>query len=197
MKKIIATGSSIAILLAMAAPAFAFDGAVNYRTGYQSVNNVSVNRTVTARTANVNLTGVGNLVFNTQNTGGVAVNGNTGGGNQGGSGNATERTTLTNNLDQTNVTIVKSCSKCSGGLAGNAITGAQSVNNASVNTNTEVSTLNVNAVLVVNAVASHTDTGGVSVSGNTGGGNIGVSGDASTTTTITNTLNQGSTTIVH
>lgn len=193
MKKLLATASAIAMVLGTSVPAFA---ASNINTGAKSVNIAVESNRSRVTTRNLNLAGVVNVVGSSADSGNVKADKNTGGGNMALGGNATNKTTVTNNLGQTNSTVVGTCG-CPQGAASNINTGYKSLNVAVVSNSSTVNTTNANGAFVLNLVSSSASTGNSSASMNTGGGNVASTGNASTTTTINNTVNQGNTTVVN
>lgn len=165
--------------------------AVNNLTGADSANNAAAMSATTVAATNTNTANLENNVHSTANSGGNAVNYNTGVGAVA-TGDAVNSTSIDNNVNS-NVTHIDAAPAGSVS-AGNVATGANSVNNASAVSTNNVSVTNTNEANITNNVSTTSNTGGNSVSGNTCGGAV-TTGDAALSFGVSNSGNSNTTTV--
>lgn len=192
-KRIVSAAASAAILLNALTPAFAAT-TLEITGNTNDDNTVSLNQNNTTSVSQNNNASVTNVITATANTGDNDANRNAGGDVSIDTGSADVNVAVDNQLN-TNVADVERCNGCGvGDVAVNISGNANDDNTANVGvTNTTVATQTNNAD-VYNDVYTSSNTGGNRTNKNTGGVEVNT-GDASTDTTVTNTLNNNALTI--
>lgn len=187
MKKLLSTGSIVAMMLATVTPALA-SGTVNGTTGPLSRNYAVTLNAQLSSTRNRNSSTTLNLVGSSATTGNVTSSFNTVGGS-GSSGNASSGVLVENQVLQSNSTQCP-CPTVGAGSAKNLVTGPLSTNVAVVANLSFATVTNSNNASIVNVVHSDASTGNVHSDFNTVGGSAS-SGDATSSVAVINGVGQG------
>src|SRR3989344_349012 len=191
MRKTIVLSAVVAILV-LAVAAVPVDAKVkvsNKNTGAKSTNKNYVDVTNTTKTDVDQDAWIFNGVLAVSNSGKNKANGNTGGGTVE-AGKATTDVTLTNEANKdTNVTVTE-CGCETDVTATNKDTGFDSYNKNDVDVTNKTVTNVSNSAHVMNLVGAVSNSGGNSANWNTGEGSV-TTGEAKSTVTITNNLNEG------
>ena len=186
--RISAVISTAALIALSVVPALA-DSATNDTTGYNSDNFTSVKNINNVSVTNVSDAFISNNITDNANTGGNQANYNTMGGDIT-TGNATTHTKLENLANINTVLIDPGMNAGATYIAGNSITGAESMNTADILNKNTVKVLNDSTAVLRSMVNSAANTGNNKASYNTDGvgGSI-LTGQASSTVELENRAN--------
>lgn len=166
-KKILSATTALAVVLNMAAPAFAATSLVITGNGAESVNDVAVQNTHTTNVVQSNDTQIENKIEVKADTGGNDANANTGGNVAIDTGDVLSAVKVKNDVNS-NVAQVDGCcgSDVDAKIQGN---GAESVNNVALSQNNNIVVAQLNEADIENDIEVEAETGRNDANANTGG----------------------------